>query len=30
MSSEDMQKVDSDGHRKMVKTFITGIEKLPK
>jgi hypothetical protein len=28
MSSEDMQKVDSDGHRKMVQAFIVGIEKL--
>jgi len=28
MSSEDMQKVDSEGHRKMVKAFIAGIEKL--
>ena len=30
MSSEDIQKVDSDGHRKLVKAFIAGIEKLPK
>jgi RNA polymerase sigma factor (sigma-70 family) len=30
MSSGDIQKVDSDGHRKMVKAFIAGIEKLPK
>jgi RNA polymerase sigma factor (sigma-70 family) len=30
MSSDDMQKVDSDGHRKMVQKFIAGIEKLPK
>lgn len=28
MSSEDMQKVDSDGHRRMVKAFIVEIEKL--
>jgi hypothetical protein len=30
MSSDDMEKVDSDGHRKMVRAFIAGIEKLPK
>jgi uncharacterized protein (TIGR03067 family) len=30
MSSDDIQKVDSDGHRKMVAAFIAGIEKLPK
>jgi RNA polymerase sigma factor (sigma-70 family) len=30
MSSDDIQKVDSDGHRKMVKAFIAGIEKLPR
>ena len=28
MSSDDMQKVDSEGHRKMVMAFIAGIEKL--
>ena len=28
MSSEDMQKVASEGHRKMVQAFIAGIEKL--
>ncbi len=30
MSSSDMQDVDSEGHRKMVKAFAAGIEKLPK
>jgi RNA polymerase sigma factor (sigma-70 family) len=30
MSSDDLQKVDSDGHRKMVQKYIAGIEKLPK
>jgi hypothetical protein len=30
MSSDDMEKVDSDGHRKMVRAFIAGIEKLSK
>lgn len=30
MSSDDIQKIDSDGHRKMVAAFIAGIEKLPK
>jgi hypothetical protein len=30
MSSEDMRKVDSEGHRKMVKAFTAGIEQLPK
>ena len=29
MSSDDIQKVDSDGHRAMVRAFIAGIEKLP-
>jgi hypothetical protein len=30
MSSSDMQDVASEGHRKMVKAFTVGIEKLPK
>src|SRR3954447_7531442 len=30
MSSDDLEKVDSDGHRKMVRAFIAGIEKLSK
>ena len=30
MSSDDIQKVGSDGHRTMVTAFIAGIEKLPK
>lgn len=30
MSSSDIQDVESEGHRKMVKAFIAGIEKLPK
>jgi hypothetical protein len=30
MSSDDMEKLDSDGHRKMVRAFIAGIEKLPR
>jgi hypothetical protein len=29
MSSSDIQDVGSDGHRKMVKAFTAGIEKLP-
>jgi hypothetical protein len=30
MAHDDMHEVESDGHRKMVKAFIAGIEKLPK
>jgi hypothetical protein len=30
MSTSDIQKVDSEGHRAMVKKFIAGIEKLKK
>jgi RNA polymerase sigma factor (sigma-70 family) len=30
MAHGDMQDVESDGHRKMVKAFIAAIEKLPK
>jgi hypothetical protein len=30
MSSDDMEKLDSDGHRRMVQAFIAGIEKLSK
>src|SRR3954467_2734886 len=30
MSSDDMEKLDSDGHRKMARAFIAGIEKLPR
>jgi hypothetical protein len=30
MSSEDMQNVESAGHRKMVQAFLAGIEKLPR
>ncbi len=30
MSSDDIHKVDSEGHRRMVAAFIAGIEKLPK
>lgn len=28
MSSDDIQKVDSDGHRKLVTAFTAGIEKV--
>jgi hypothetical protein len=28
-SSDDMEKVDSDGHRKVLAAFVTGIEKRP-
>jgi hypothetical protein len=30
MSSEDMQDLESDGHRRMVQAFLAGIEKLPR
>lgn len=30
MSSDDVQDVESDGHRKMVAAFLAGIDKLPR
>lgn len=30
MSTNDIQKLDSEGHRTMVAKFVAGIEQLPK